>query len=235
MEIKPPSPPRSPSSRIPPAIGKAPVGLGWGTLPGRTRPGLIEARLLGSEGHSGHLFRGVRAPASFGMLRLGGGPHRVDLFRGVRAPASLKLSSIRPRLRPSVHHLFRGVRAPASLKRVAIHPMHAKPAFRGVRAPVKARSAHAGSRPLPGRTRPGLIEATEQAGVPAVSHFQCRPLPGRTRPGLIEAISPTAWVRPTRLGLFRGVRAPASLKLRRVMDGVFDLASSSGAYAPRPH
>ena len=44
MEIKPPSPARSPSSRIPPAIGKAPVGLAWGTLPGRTRPGLIEAR-----------------------------------------------------------------------------------------------------------------------------------------------------------------------------------------------
>ena len=38
MEIKPPSPARSPSSRIPPAIGKAPVGLAWGGSSGAYAP-----------------------------------------------------------------------------------------------------------------------------------------------------------------------------------------------------
>ena len=36
--------------------------------------------------------------------------------------------------------------------------------------------------------------------------------------------------------LFRGVRAPASLKLTRELNALADrIAGSSGAYAPRPH
>ena len=63
-------------------------------LPGRTRPGLIEARTseaVISDPEAGGLFRGVRAPAS---LKRSVATDIVDsmalLFRGVRAPASLK-------------------------------------------------------------------------------------------------------------------------------------------------
>ena len=64
------------------------------------------------------------------------------LFRGVRAPASLKRGV--PVLVEQQVDLFRGVRAPASLKRgAAVSP-------RNLNVPA-----------LPGRTRPGLIEASQ--------------------------------------------------------------------------
>ena len=86
-------------------------------LPGRTRPGLIEAA------------------RRFEIFITG-----PKLFRGVRAPASLKPV---PAVAEKAQHegLFRGVRAPASLKHVV--GGHDHPVLRA----------------LPGRTRPGLIEA----------------------------------------------------------------------------
>ena len=164
------------------------------------------------------LFRGVRAPASLkqpGRVVVARA-HGAQLFRGVRAPASLKRASWpescptprRPlpgRTRPGLIEapspgqppstapspLFRGVRAPASLKLVPL-------SVRRAQIPVA----------LPGRTRPGLIEARtrsrEWSGRPRHS------LPGRTRPGLIEASTATR-------------HRPKSSR------------ASSGAYAPRPH
>ena len=137
--------------------------------------------------------------------------------------------------------LFRGVRAPASLKRVkGCSWMFINiPIFRGVRAPASLKllvgsTLADATRSLPGRTRPGLIEAKEVheadggnapllfRGVRAPAslkldhrlepHARGLPaLPGRTRPGLIEA-SRRGWSCKFGPGLFRGVRAPASLK-----------------------
>ena len=63
--------------------------------------------------------------------------------------------------------IFRGVRAPASLKPLLL-------------TYYESLAYHA----LPGRTRPGLIEA--ELGDPDVERRDYA-LPGRTRPGLIEA------------------------------------------------
>ena len=95
------------------------------SLPGRTRPGLIEA--------PGHGLRWHRVAA---------------LFRGVRAPASLKRELTGERTAPDAPDLFRGVRAPASLKRSS-------------RLPGRGRRTS-----LPGRTRPGLIEAKRRLTQP---------------------------------------------------------------------
>ena len=187
------------------------------------------------------LFRGVRAPASLKPRHhWRSHQHRHVLFRGVRAPASLKRDD-QQAIRDD-QFLFRGVRAPASLKRDhrAGHGRpDGNPLFRGVRAPASLKlgagaEGRRGTRPrraLPGRTRPGLIEAS---GRPPPGGRAPTALPGRTRPGLIEA-GPRCRCSPRRWFLFRGVRAPASLKLGHGADAVRDAGSSSGAYAPRPH
>ena len=129
------------------------------------------------------------------------------LFRGVRAPASLKQRSRHGAVRPGLIEatpesrpsgLFRGVRAPASLKLVRAFPLSVSEKHDYLKREAIA---------LPGRTRPGLIEAVPGFGQ---GYVPGRPLPGRTRPGLIEASRCPAinlWAI-----LFRGVRAPASLK-----------------------
>ena len=136
------------------------------------------------------------------------------LFRGVRAPASLKRAEARrPRERDAA--LFRGVRAPASLKPGDLELNRPQPLglFRGVRAPASLK-------------RPCHF---------AFSCALSGPLPGRTRPGLIEAGPTDARLSALHL-LFRGVRAPASLKLNLQKRAfVADALTSSGAYAPRPH
>ena len=88
------------------------------SLPGRTRPGLIEATAGAGSGptSSTGLFRGIPAPASLKPVEDGGGQAgHGKLFRGIPVPASLKPPA---RLRERRDHLA-----------------------------------------LPGRTRPGLIEA----------------------------------------------------------------------------
>ena len=114
------------------------------------------------------------------------------LFRGVRAPASLKLG-VDVFMGDDGPGLFRGVRAPASLKRAL--PEH---------------DDRPGDGALPGRTRPGLIEAS--GGSHRFGSRRSASLPGRTRPGLIEAS-----------------RFPFDLAHSAVRP------CSSGAYAPRPH
>ena len=88
---------------------------------------------------------------------------------------------------------------------------------------------------LPGRTRPGLIEAS--SGLACPRRQLTAALPGRTRPGLIEACIALTMGASFGSVLFRGVRAPASLK-HVVLSDMHDfhvLRTSSGAYAPRPH
>ena len=72
-----------------------------------------------------------------------------------------------------------------------------------------ARSASCSS-PFPGHPCPGLIEA---GGRPRGPRPGMSPFPGHPCPGLIEASSRRSALRRSPFPLFRGIRAPASLKL----------------------
>ena len=87
-------------------------------------------------------------------------------------------------------------------------------------------------RTLPGRTRPGLIEAAIRITGRAV---RVPALPGRTRPGLIEAL-PRARTRPMMRMTLPGRTRPGLIEARDEGKDHYCYASvSSGAYAPRPH
>ena len=172
------------------------------------------------------LFRGVRAPAS---LKLVGGR---SLIRGVRTSASRSLpgrtrpglieapslmsTPSRPGIEAAVRHLFRGVRAPASLKPhgalIQTAAMPAEGLFRGVRAPASLKRSSEKS--LPGRTRPGLIEAGVRVEHPADSGSSGAYAP---RPHLPHDAD----------------RDALPGRTRTLKDRIH--AGSSGAYAPRPH
>ena len=137
----------------------------------------------------------------------------------------------------SMGGLFRGVRAPASLKQVA---------HRGARCAAPWRTLPGRTRPglieacrswpgrcrarrsLPGRTRPGLIEAGSAPRPPAVP----RTLPGRTRPGLIEARSTRRRSISTALPL-PGRTRPGLIEATPRYSAGFLSAPSSGASSPR--
>ena len=85
---------------------------------------------------------------------------------------------------------------------------------------------------IPGRIRPGLIEAglspCSSCGITA------RGIPGRIRPGLIEAVS-CDYFDAVRSYRFRGEFAPASLKPCPAITSMRCGATDSGANSPRPH
>ena len=111
------------------------------------------------------------------------------VFRGITAPASLKPLE-RRKAYMGLDHVFRGITAPASLKHLLLQHQLVEQAG------------------IPGHHCPGLIEANAAASM--AEHNSC--IPGHHCPGLIEARCRSR-SRYSATAVFRGITAPASLKL----------------------
>ena len=188
--------------------------LAFQPVPGSSRPGLIEKAAVATcrRPAENRTLLGLRARAS---LKLGiGGDKRAVLvpLPGVRARASLKHPPQGAHLERAALALL-GVRARASLKpragraedrRPRAVPGRSRPGL--IEAPSRVADLRRSSR-TPGRSRPGLIEARS----PPRSDAPPSCVPGRLRPGHIEAASAAGWD-SRRSRPLPGVRARASLK-----------------------
>ena len=150
----------------------------------------------------GGLFRGVRAPASLKRRGLAGRAADPPTLPGRTRPGLIEAPTGPSRHPRPCSRLFRGVRAPASLK----------PRLRGIRGRIPPGT-------LPGRTRPGLIEAGTDGRPPSGPTSS---LPGRTRPGLIEA---------RRSGTATGSRCPLPGRTR---PGLIEARSGSRTHSRPP-
>ena len=196
-------------------------------FPGRSCPGLIEARHLEGLGVPGTLV--IRSCP--GLIERPGTPAN---FRGEAAPASLKRDSVPGRLASSGPPNFRGEAAPASLKRaqaigVGLGPSDNATGFPGrscpgliearrTAAPVRPRLAataasKAGGGPLGPHFRGEAAPASLKPGAQAACHLTT---PGRSCPGLIEANSEAALEDQCVGDRFPGRSCPGLIEARRI-------------------